>query len=287
MEADEQFFIKLQKGYRMDRPKYSTQKVYDIMRECWLHDPIARPDFMRLSELLGDQLDASVRRHYIDLNDAYVQANVASTTATDSPDYLSMMSPVDYVNVGSRSSPMPPQRQQQQQSAYVNIPTTSDDDDLMRCDNNRQSQQDYLTMGTAPPANDGAYLMMLASPKATDSGPSQFDFSSAHHMDLNKTQSQDKMTIGDSVELRPMVSPNGFSNPNYLNPPSVKCTLTDLDDPPKYSDAIEKSPPQQPPQHYVNISAASAPPRHVKSVDDEQQDELHYVKPKNNSRVSP
>ena len=268
----------------MDRPKYSTQKVYDIMRECWLHDPTARPDFMRLSELLGDQLDASVRRHYIDLNDAYVQANAASTSATDSPDYLSMMSPVDYVNVGSRSSPMPPQRQQQQ-SAYVNIPTNSDDDDLMQC-GNRQSQ-DYLTMGTSPPANDGAnYLMMLASPKATDSGASQFDFSSDHHRELNKTMSSEKMTLGDSVELHPIMSavPNGFSNPNYLNPPSVNCA-TDLDDPPKYPDAIKKSPSQPSPQHYVNVAAVKAPsPRHSKS---EEPEELHYVNPKNNSRVSP
>jgi len=277
MEADEQFFIKLQKGYRMDRPKYSTQKVYDIMRECWLHDPTARPDFMRLSELLGDQLDSSVRRHYIDLNDAYVQANVA---ATDSPDYLSMMSPVDYVNVGSRSSPMPVR----QQSAYVNIPTNSDDDDLMQC-SNRQSQ-DYLTMGTSPPVDGGGanYLMMMASPTADSNASPQFDFSSIHHKELNKTAASDKRAaISNSIELHPMslVTPNGFSNPNYQNPPAVECA-TDLDDPPRYSDAIKiSSPPSV--QHYVNVSAAKDTPRHS----GDEQEEPHYVNPKNNSRVSP
>jgi hypothetical protein len=179
-----------------------------------------------------------------------------------------------------------------QQSAYVNIPTNSDDDDLMQC-SNRQSQ-DYLTMSTSPPVDvgDGSnYLMMSASPtpKSADSCTSpRFDFSSihlAHLKELNKTAASDRgAAIGDNVELHPMLpaaAPNGFSNPNYQNPPTVKCA-TDLDDLPKYSDAIKKSSPP-PIQHYVNVSAAKATPRHSGF----EEEELHYVNPKNNSRVSP
>lgn len=110
MEADEQFFLKLQQGYRMEKPKYSPVRTFEVMKDCWLNDPKERPDFTTLSERLGEQLEISVRRHYIDLNEVYVQSN----NAKDSPDYLSMMSPVNYVNIGSQSSPMPPR--------YANLP---------------------------------------------------------------------------------------------------------------------------------------------------------------------
>ena len=235
MEADEQFFIKLQQGYRMDKPKYSTKQIYDIMQECWFHDPNARPDFMRLSELLGQQLEATVRRHYIDLNDSYVQANAT----TESPDYLSMMSPVDYVNVGSRSSPMPPPRQ----SSYINIP--SNDDEL---GGNRQS--DYLSMGTAPPTGSNYLMMTSPTPSSGGGDSTRFEFPAN----------------AESVEMRPMLKKeqevNGFSNPNYQNPPPaaiIKCS--DLDDPP-------------PPPSYVNIPPTS----------ETKEEELHYVNPKNNSK---
>ena len=116
MEADEQFFMRLQQGYRMEKPKYAPNKIYEIMKDCWLHDPTGRPDFITLADTLGSQLDTSVRRHYIDLNDAYV----ASNNTTESPDYLSMMSPVNYVNVGG-VSPMPPRQ------PYANLPPQMDE----------------------------------------------------------------------------------------------------------------------------------------------------------------
>ena len=126
MEADEQFFLKLQQGYRMDKPKYSPNKIYQFMIDCWQHDPTKRPDFTVLSEVLGEQLDVSVRRHYIDLNDAYVESN----NAKQSPDYLSMMSPVNYVNIGSGPSPMPGR------PTYANLPSHNvmDDDIIIHGD---------------------------------------------------------------------------------------------------------------------------------------------------------
>jgi len=125
MEADEQFFIRLQEGYRMEKPKYSPSKIHQFMKDCWQHDPTKRPDFCTLSEALGEQLNVSVRRHYIDLNDAYVESN----NAKQSTDYLSMMSPVNYVNISSGASPMPGR------PTYANIP--SQDimaDDISGCD---------------------------------------------------------------------------------------------------------------------------------------------------------
>lgn len=122
MEANEDFFMKLGQGYRMDMPKYSTKRVYEVMQQCWAQNPVDRPSFDSLSEMLGSLLEISVRRHYMDLNEAYIQSNTQRHNNVDSPDYLSMMSPVDYVNVGSRPSPMP------NRQTYVNIPNSGAED---------------------------------------------------------------------------------------------------------------------------------------------------------------
>lgn len=44
--------VRLQEGYRMSRPKYATQDIYDIMLSCWLHSAPRRPTFPELSSQL-------------------------------------------------------------------------------------------------------------------------------------------------------------------------------------------------------------------------------------------
>lgn len=70
---------------------------------------------------------------------------------------------------------------------------------------------------------------------------------------------------------------NGFSNPNYQNPPVIKCS--DLDD-------LPLSPKKPLPatsqvignQLYMNISQQPPPTRN-------EDDEPHYANPKNNARI--
>ena len=80
MEADEQFYAKLQNGYRMEKPKYATKQTYETMQKCWLIDPIKRPSFFQLEEWMGSELDASIRRHLVELNDPYVASNINRRT---------------------------------------------------------------------------------------------------------------------------------------------------------------------------------------------------------------
>ena len=116
MEPDDNFFRKLQEGYRMDKPKYATNPIEQVMQRCWNADPGNRPSFGELEEDLGDQLEASVKRHYIELNNPFIQSNDVNI----STDYLSMMSPAHYVNVGKPSP--------ETSRTYVNIPTNNQDD---------------------------------------------------------------------------------------------------------------------------------------------------------------
>lgn len=92
----------------MEKPKYAPASIGEIMCDCWLDDPVARPSFSDLADKLGMLLEASVRSHYVELNEAYDRTNVGS-------DYLGMMAPVDYVNVGSRTPDTG-------RAQYVNIP---------------------------------------------------------------------------------------------------------------------------------------------------------------------
>lgn len=110
MEADENFFIKLKHGYRMDKPKYAPSALAEIMYECWHQEPMERPTFTDLADKLGMLLEASVRRHYVELNETYNRTNQNAGS-----DYLGMMAPVDYVNVGCRTPA-------EERRDYVNVP---------------------------------------------------------------------------------------------------------------------------------------------------------------------
>ncbi|KAI9559738.1 hypothetical protein GHT06_013743 [Daphnia sinensis] len=273
MEADEQFFIRLRQGYRMEKPKYAPNKIYQFMKDCWLHDPTERPDFTTLSDALGEQLDASVRRHYIDLNDAYIESNNAKDSSTD---YLSMMNPVSYVNVSSGPSPMPGRQ-------YANLPSTNVTDE-----NNDQTSH-YLAMGSVGLPGDSlpgdGYLFMTnadsRTPVSRDSGIRMDSTSSEFKFPTKLRMANEELP--NSLEMHPMLGPvspnqvepgpkiNGFSNPNYQNPPVIKCS--DLDDAPlatkkTNSPAIGK-------QLYVNVNQSPA----------SEDEEPHYVNPKNNARI--
>jgi FMS-like tyrosine kinase 1 len=100
MEADEKLYNKLVDGYRMEQPQYATKEVYDIMMQCWQTPPVSRPSFGDLAEKLGNMLEESVKRHYIDLNEPYTDMN-AQWLQGQQNDYLSMMNSPSYGNMVS------------------------------------------------------------------------------------------------------------------------------------------------------------------------------------------
>ncbi|XP_031632076.1 neuroglian-like [Contarinia nasturtii] len=75
MNAGTPLYTKLKGGYRMEKPQYATQNVYDIMLSCWQEAPQSRPLFDKLEEMFKIMLDRSVSEHYIILNEPYLMAN--------------------------------------------------------------------------------------------------------------------------------------------------------------------------------------------------------------------
>ena len=61
MEANQNLYFKLRDGYRMEKPPFANQDVYDIMLNCWNAKPESRPLFNELERRLGSFLNESVK----------------------------------------------------------------------------------------------------------------------------------------------------------------------------------------------------------------------------------
>ncbi|CAL1269807.1 unnamed protein product [Larinioides sclopetarius] len=75
IEIDEEFYKRLNAGFRMEKPDYCPEDVYHIMRDCWLANPDDRPDFSQIADTLGGLMEAGVKQHYMDLNAPYLEMN--------------------------------------------------------------------------------------------------------------------------------------------------------------------------------------------------------------------
>ncbi len=61
MEANENLYFKLRDGYRMEKPQFATQEIYDIMLNCWHAKPETRPLFKELEKRLGAMMQDGVK----------------------------------------------------------------------------------------------------------------------------------------------------------------------------------------------------------------------------------
>ncbi|XP_070496401.1 vascular endothelial growth factor receptor kdr-like isoform X5 [Chironomus tepperi] len=128
MDANQELFYKLRDGYRMEKPKYSTQDIYDIMLNCWNAKPESRPLFNELERKLSSFMMDSVKDHYLDLNEPYMQANM-DNYKKGVRDYLTSIS------IPEEEAPTPPLAQEE--NFYVNNSAP---------DVNAPSTPDYLSM---------------------------------------------------------------------------------------------------------------------------------------------
>lgn len=162
MEAEKQY-QRLIEGYRMEKPEFATDDVYDIMIRCWKAKPALRPSFTDLADSIGDLLDDSVKMHYVDLNTPYLDMNTLIQT-----DYLTMMSAPDH---DALSSP----------AHYVNapsLPQTSTTDDPYLCmtpASNKNESDDIFSPGI--PANTHFEFPSQTEPVHSDSESEAVEFS--------------------------------------------------------------------------------------------------------------
>ncbi|KAL5278980.1 KDR family protein [Megaselia abdita] len=75
MDVHPNFLNKLKDGYRMEKPTYANQDLYDIMLECWNVRPESRPLFHDLENKFGVLLGENDANHYMQLNEPYMLHN--------------------------------------------------------------------------------------------------------------------------------------------------------------------------------------------------------------------
>ncbi|XP_049533339.1 vascular endothelial growth factor receptor 2-like [Anopheles darlingi] len=117
MDANEELYNKLLEGYRLEKPRYANQAIYDIMLPCWNETPDSRPSFQELKQQFNAMLPDEIREHLSKLNEPYVALN-AEKIKRGVKDYLANIgatdkligSPPDYVNIAaSTDTPDTPQ----------------------------------------------------------------------------------------------------------------------------------------------------------------------------------
>ncbi|KAH8409381.1 hypothetical protein KR222_002180, partial [Zaprionus bogoriensis] len=94
IDPNQELFNKLNDGYRMEKPPYANQEIYEIMLECWRKSPESRPLFNVLERRFANMLGEDVANHYLDLNDPYMRTNTEYMKNRPT-DYLSLMGSPD------------------------------------------------------------------------------------------------------------------------------------------------------------------------------------------------
>ncbi|XP_065214730.1 vascular endothelial growth factor receptor 1-like [Planococcus citri] len=106
-------YEKLESGYRMEKPKFATTKLYNLMTDCWKHHPKERPSFTELTQKLATFLEDPIRSQYTTLDE--LKMSNTSDGMGDTENYLKILSLCPPVN-SSRNQINPP---------YMNISSTA------------------------------------------------------------------------------------------------------------------------------------------------------------------
>ncbi|KAH7639531.1 vascular endothelial growth factor receptor kdr-like [Dermatophagoides farinae] len=72
---DARFLDKLQSGYRMKRPRFASQSIYELMLKCWSMDANKRPDFSMLAQFFCRYVNENFLMNYEQISRLYSHIN--------------------------------------------------------------------------------------------------------------------------------------------------------------------------------------------------------------------
>ncbi|XP_054544350.1 mast/stem cell growth factor receptor Kit isoform X2 [Talpa occidentalis] len=67
MPVDSKFYKMIKEGFRMLSPEHAPAEMYDIMKTCWDADPLKRPTFKQIVQLIEKQISDSTNHAYSNL----------------------------------------------------------------------------------------------------------------------------------------------------------------------------------------------------------------------------
>lgn len=67
MPVDSKFYKMIKEGFRMLSPEHAPAEIYDVMKTCWDADPLKRPTFKQVVQLIEKQISESTKHIYSNL----------------------------------------------------------------------------------------------------------------------------------------------------------------------------------------------------------------------------
>ncbi|XP_068134523.1 platelet-derived growth factor receptor beta [Hyperolius riggenbachi] len=75
LPMNEQFYNAIKRGYRMSRPSYASEEIYDIMQKCWDEKFEKRPSFSHLVNMTGGLLAEGYKQRYRQTNEEFLRSD--------------------------------------------------------------------------------------------------------------------------------------------------------------------------------------------------------------------
>ncbi|XP_053666437.1 vascular endothelial growth factor receptor 1 [Anopheles marshallii] len=249
MEANQELYNKLRDGYRMDKPQYSNQDIYDIMLNCWNVKPDSRPSFKDLKSRFNAMLPDEMRDHYLELNEPYLQMNAEKQERGDT-DYLANLGPPEelapaapnYVN--GIILPLPPISEIRNDKDYLKMSRAKSESqesnfDFASFNSDRHSPTTRNNLDTSPPNGskrhkklglpeeipmlDGSRLSSNTNGFNSDSetepvSPKPRERTSKHNQEPQYINVKNPKFAGRSTndEMGPGITQEAISNPGYI-----------------------------------------------------------------------
>ncbi|XP_036799728.1 receptor-type tyrosine-protein kinase FLT3 [Oncorhynchus mykiss] len=69
IKVDNNFYVMIERGFKMEQPYYASESVYKMMCKCWALEPRGRPHFAKLVAFMGDQLADIEEKLYCNILD--------------------------------------------------------------------------------------------------------------------------------------------------------------------------------------------------------------------------
>ncbi|XP_075458182.1 platelet-derived growth factor receptor beta isoform X1 [Ascaphus truei] len=75
LPMNEQFYNAIKRGYRMSKPAYASDDIYDIMQKCWDEKYETRPTFSKLVVLTGNLLVDVYKQRYRQVDEDFLRSD--------------------------------------------------------------------------------------------------------------------------------------------------------------------------------------------------------------------
>ncbi|XP_043112979.1 platelet-derived growth factor receptor beta [Puntigrus tetrazona] len=75
LPMNELFYSALKRGYRMTKPSYASDDVYEVMRKCWDEKFEKRPEFSFLVHTMGNMLSDGYKKKYSQVSDSFLKSD--------------------------------------------------------------------------------------------------------------------------------------------------------------------------------------------------------------------